>query len=135
MKKLVALLLLVCVSLCIVSCGSIANDPNAIKANLEDAGYTVVVYTEGTMLDAMALQFGAEDGDITAVLVGNKGDDDAIFIVFSADADAAKAIEDNIADQFDDLKASAAEEGMEIEMGRDGEVVYYGTKAAIKAAK
>ena len=98
-------------------------NPEAAKAALEKAGYTVYLRTEGL------------GDDFEAQLSANKKNDDGsyemISIVYCTSAAVAKA---NLADAKEAIEL-AGDEADGYSAGQSGTVVWMGTDAAIKAAK
>ena len=141
MKKIISLmlvfiLLLGCVC-AITSCGKDKDDekeeevtPNkdykkAAEA-LEEAGYTVSAY------DVDDLPYMEEEG-YEATISAMK-DDDAISIAYCVDSKTANAMYDEAKEQLKAMNESAPE-GVKYVAGKSGNMVWMGTKAAIKAAK
>lgn len=128
MKKILALTfaLVLCLGM-FVACGI-----NADKAaqNLKDEGYEVEEFT-GEDAAVMGIK-----GKVTKVIVGMKDKENITIVVFE-NTDDAKAYFETIDEQYSKLKDAAEEAGEKLDgdWGRDGAVVYEGTKAAVKAAK
>ena len=126
MKKILsAILACVLVLGCVfalASCGGPNKDPEAAKAALEEAGYTVYLRTEGL------------GDDYEAQLSATKVDGEnyeMISIVYCTSAAVAKA---NLADAKEAIEL-AGDEAEGYSAGQSGTVVWMGTEAAIKAAK
>ena len=127
MKKILsAILACVLVLGCVfalASCGGPNKDPEAAKAALEDAGYTVYLRTEGLGDDYEA--------QLSATKKNDDGSYEMISIVYCTSAAVAKA---NLADAKEAIEL-AGDEADGYSAGQSGTVVWMGTDAAIKAAK
>ena len=138
MKKILALTfaLVLCLSM-FVACG--INGDKAAE-NLKAEGYEVEEITDATMLEAMAAMIkkaGVElEGKIVKTITAEKDDEYINIMVFEKSSDA-KAYFEKLDEQYDKIMDAYKEAGQEVDYqwGRDGAVVYEGTKAAIKAAK
>ncbi len=130
MKKTLRILALAMVTiiltLALVSCGGPNADPSKAKVALEDKGYNVTKidadgnFLEKGVLGAMEL---AGIDDIANVITASNDDGEKITIIYFEDKEAAKA---ELEDVQDYSKA---------ECKLSGNMIYYGTEAAIKAAK
>lgn len=141
MKKLVRILALtlVAVMLCatLASCGAPAKDPADAKAALEEAEYTVV--KDDTVLPAVFKLAGYE---LTSVVSGTKTskDDegntvvDHVTVYYFADKENAEKALAKVKEYASEDKDDA-DDSTWVEATQSGSMVYYGTKAAIKAAK
>ena len=124
MKNFVRILCLVLtvVMLCatLASCGAPAKDPADAVAALKEEGYVAV--------KLLGVVTGVKDGE-------------AVIITYYDDADKAKAAMDKMDEAaIEDLKGKLvalglSEEGDLVGPKRSGNMIYMGTKAAIKAAK
>ena len=95
------------------------SDPEAAKASLEDAGYTV--YMAGNTLTAMS------DGDtITIQYCDTEEEAQAIYDGYVEAEELAKELADELGEDYDDGG---------YEYGCSGTMVWVGTSAAISAAK
>ena len=151
MKKIISmalvLIMLVCSVATLTACG-IPADYNDAKANLEDEGYKVTVDTTALTINLMLSVFGVEDAKADAVLNGEK-DDEGIILIYCEDKDSAAAIvekleafieeaKEEIDQMFDDKDSEEYKEAIaefEVEIGKDGKVVYMATKQALKDVK
>ena len=151
MKKIISmalvLIMLVCSVATLTACG-IPADYNDAKANLEDEGYKVTVDTTALTINLMLGVFGVEDAKADAVLNGEK-DDEAIILIYCEDKDSADEIvekleafieeaKEEIDQMFDDKDSEEYKEAIaefEVEIGKDGKVVYMATKQALKDVK
>ena len=138
MKKIISLVI-VCVmllgcTLVLSSCGGPNSDPAAAKAALDEAGYAADITD-----DPISLAFYGAIG-IKSVVSGMKAaeDDedklvDAVSIFYlEDDADVDKAYE-TLEKYYD--KAVEQYEDLDMEIGKSGNMIWFGTKDAIKAAK
>ena len=151
MKKIISmalvLIMLVCSVATLTACG-IPADYNDAKANLEDEGYKVTVDTTALTINLMLGVFGVKDAKADAVLNGEK-DDEGIILIYCEDKDSADAIvekleafieeaKEEIDQLFDDKDSEEYKEAIaefEVEIGKDGKVVYMATKQALKDVK
>ena len=148
MKKFarVLALMLVASMLCVmlVACGSKpAAEPEDAEAALKDNGYTVVLLDSKL---AMAAASVAIDGDLEAYLTAFKGDD-YLYIAWFEDEDEAQSYYDELDEKYEESKAELEEiedEDRKAEYeemldkaayGISGNMVWMGTKDAVKAAK
>ena len=123
--RILALTLVLIMSVALfASCAAPNKDPKKAKEALEKAEYEVT-FADGELADLAATILGVEKVD--AMISATKGDD-AIEIIYFDDAAAAKEF-------FDVVKEAAEEAGTTAKVQRSGNMVYYGTPAAIKAAK
>ena len=138
MKKIISLVI-VCVmllgcTLVLSSCGGPNSDPAAAKAALDEAGYIADITD-----NPIELAFYGAIG-IKSVVSGMKAaeDDedkliDAVSIFYlEDDADVDKAYE-TLEKYYD--KAVEQYEDLDMEIGKSGNMIWFGTKDAIKAAK
>lgn len=148
MKKFarVLALMLVATMLCamLVACGAKpASDPKEAKAALEENDYVAVLVDSDLLLAGAALTYG---GKVSATLTGTNGDE-YVNVVWFEEEDDAKAYFEKLEEQFDkaqeeldeledeDEKKELQEEHDKATFGRSGEMVWFGTKEAVKAAK
>lgn len=133
MKRKIALFLVMvlCCGL-LAACGGPNADPDAAKAALEKNGYTALKIEYGFNLQSALLlglkAAGVEDMDI--VVNGTK-DGETVTIIYFKNAEAAKEEMDDVKDYAE--KISNSDDGWVCK--QSGNMVYYGTEAAIKAAK
>ena len=140
MKSLLAVMLIAMMAISFTSCG-IPSDPAKAKANLEGEGYKV-------LLEQVDLgDLGNMLGDKTeANLVATKGEESVTITWYKEEADAKTAY-DALKKTFEDAKAQLEkmEDGEQKDAlkkeidnaayGRSGKIVWFGTKAGVKAAK
>ncbi len=114
-------LALVAVLLCsaLIACGKPAKDPKKAVENLKDAGY-----------EASSMEVGG----ITVVTGASEDGKDYVTITYYENKDDAKKAYDEGKEAFDELKEAAKEADIDLVYGKSGKMVYYGTKAGVKAA-
>lgn len=125
--KILALTLVLVMSVVLLaSCAAPNKDPEKAKAALEENGYKVVLVdkTAGLIYEDLDVQITAFDDD-----------DNAIFIYYFKNKDAANDAWDDIEKEIEELKEEAKEEDVEIVAKKSGTMIYFGTKDAVKAAK
>ena len=123
--RILALTLVLIMSVALfASCAAPNKDPKKAKEALEKAEYEVM-FVDGELADLAAAFLEVDKVD--AMISATKGDD-AIEIIYFDDAAAAKEF-------FDVVKKAAEDAGTTAKVQRSGNMVYYGTPAAIKAAK
>ena len=131
MKKLIKLsalaLVLIMMVAAFASCAAPAKDPKDAKKALEDADYEVMLID-----DKDALKYAGVDG-LTAYLSAVNEDEEAIVIYYFEDKDAANDAWEDIEKEVKEIQEE--EEDLEIVVKKSGSMIWYGTKAAIKAAK
>ena len=137
MKKFVrvACLTLVAVMLCatLASCGGPAKDPSDALAALKKNDY---VAAEDTLIIPGALKLLGVNG-VSSVVSGSATIEDkfeTVTIIYFDDADAAKAAVEKVEKYADEKKDDKAEDSDWV-VKQSGAMIYFGTKAAIKAAK
>ena len=130
MKRIISFAL-ICVMLvgcvfALASCGAPDSDPKEAKAALEEEKYEVTL--KENVAGCKAYIYACCNN------VNEKSFEEIeIFYYDSKDA-AEKAWNDSMSEKFEKLVA-AQDEDYKYEYGIDGALIYYGTKAAIKAAK
>ena len=153
MKKLVALLLVICSLFCFASCG-ISDDPSEVKDKLEEEGYECIIADskrefENYDVDEIFDFLGISMSGVEAVLVAMKKstDDKPIVVIFCEKNKQAKNIEKDIEEFIEDDDSDEAEEALEwleefgiddfddLQLKRSGNVVALGHKDAIKIIK
>ena len=137
MKKFVRILsfALVAVMLCatLASCGAPAKEPADAVAALKENNY---VAAEDKLVIPTALKLAGVDG-VKSVVSGSATIEDkfeTITIVYFNDKDAAKTAMEKVEKYASDNKDSKAEESDWV-VKQSGAMIYFGTKAAVKAAK
>lgn len=98
----------------------IPSDPDKAVENLEAEDY-------------FTIPFSIPIGDAEDVVVAANADGDAICIVYFADSDTAKEFFES--DSMTDIRESIFDEDDDVQLKRQGSIVYIGTQAAIKAAR
>lgn len=140
MKKFVRILslTLVAVMLCatLASCGAPAKTAADAEAALKEEGYVVV--NDSTVTP---LIFKAAGYELSNVVTGSKSVEDkdgnkqleVVVIYYFADKDNAEKALEKVKENAKEKKDDEAKDW--VEPTRSGSMVYFGTKAAIKAAK
>ncbi len=128
--KVLALTLVLAMSvLLLASCGTPAKKPSDAVAALKDNGYTAE--SDSTIQPGIYAVAGVQGVDV--VVTGLKKDGDkweSVKILYFKDKDAAKAA-------WEAVEKDAKEEMKDNEdlvIKKSGAMIYYGTKAAVKAA-
>ena len=142
MKKTIIKVLaltLVAVMMCaiLVSCDAPNADPAKALAALKDNGYTAEkIDNEGLGALAIAALTAAGISDVECVVSGTAkidGKVEHVTIIYFEDDDAAKAEWEDVQKFMDDSKEDSDETEWVIE--KSGNMIYYGTKNGVKAAK
>lgn len=124
--KILALTLVLIMSVAMfASCAAPNKDPKAAAEALEDNGYKVVLFEGEDETYLVELTFDIEK--VTAAISASKGDD-VVEIFYFEDADAADAA-------FENVEKKAQDAGTTAKVHKSGSMIYYGTAAALKAAK
>ena len=126
------------VMLCVVfaSCAPAAKAEDALAA-LKDNGYTAV--KDDNIIPAGLKLLGANG--VETVVSGSKVDSDnkfqTITIVYFGSSSDAKKAEESVKKYADDKEKEDKEKAEESDwvFKRSGKIVYFGTKAAVKAAR
>ena len=116
---LVCVLLVGCM-LVLASCGGPNSDPAKAEANLKEEGYTVVAVP--------VLGIAGIEKSITAT----NGDEAVQIYYLTEDADVDKAYE-YVEKLYE--KAKEKDEDIDLKIGKSADMIWFGTSAAIKAAK
>lgn len=147
--KITAVVLVAVMALAVlVACGP-ASDPKKAAEALTKHGYTVesAIASEGTLqkaaCDLFGVTFGLEAGSLTAFVSGQKGTEEsgeAIVILYFADSSTAKSVwENKFFTELRKSKEEAKEEDNEVRKDTvikiSGSIIYFGSKAAVKAAR
>ena len=126
--KILALTLVLIMSVAMfASCAAPNKDPEKAKEALEDNDYTVQMIDgdlAGKLMDGLEAYVAAFDDD-----------ENAVFIYYFKDKDAANDAWDEIEEEIKELEEEAKEEDVEIVSKKSGKMIYFGTKDAVKAAK
>ncbi len=147
MKKKITLigtmivLALVC-AMFLTACGP-ASDPDKAKENLNDEGYSAAVYDGDNVIVRVALA-AADVSNVDKVLIASKYSDDSFeflsVLYFGSAKDANAAVEkakeyakNQQKEQEEEQKKTDGE--IEWTFGKSGKMIWFGTKAAVKAAR
>lgn len=120
----------------LASCGAPAKDPADAKAALEKEEYVVV--TDSTIIPAAFKIAGYDLSSVLTATKTSKNDEgktvvDHVTVYYFVDKDAATKAMDKVKEEAKDDKKE--EDSNWVEPKQSGAMIYYGTKAAIKAAK
>ena len=127
-SRIVALLLLtvMCVGL-LISCAP-ASDPDKAKEALKENGYTAIKY-ETASLKGLLTMVGIESDDHLETAVYAQKDDSAVCILYFDSTKAAREFwKENKDTLTDDLEKDEV-------AAQTGNIVYFGNKDAVKAAR
>ena len=133
MKKLLALLFVVIfASLSLVSCFF----PNADKAEelLEDEDYEVRTVKEKE-IEFLFEEIDIDLPDCKDIVVAMNEDEDMLIIIYCESSSDAKDLEADLEKALDDEDVEEMPSGEKAEVYRDGKVVCFGSKSAIKILK
>ena len=130
-------LALMLLSVSLVACGAPAKDPAKAQAALKEAEYTVA--KDDTILPAAFKVFGYELTSVVSATKTTKDDEgktvvDHVTVYYFKDKDAATKAMDKIK-EYESADKEEKEESNWVAATQSGAMIYYGTKAAIKAAK
>ncbi len=128
MKRIISALL-VCILMvgcvfALASCGGPNKDPLKAKEALEEAGYTVV-FRDTLIPEGVEYTINASKDKLSNTIV----------ITWYEDVEDAKEAEAEYKELFEKEKEEDPEETKKSDYGRSGNMVWMGTKEAIKAAK
>ncbi len=131
--KVIALsLVAVMMCLALVSCGAPAKDPADAKAALDENGYVATkIDNEGLGAIAFAVFTAAGIEDLESVVSGTNEDGEHVTIFYFEDSAAAN-------EQWEDVQKYAEDEKDEESdwvVKKSGNMIYFGTKTGVKAAK
>ncbi len=130
--RMIALSLVLVMSvLVLASCGGPNSDPDKALAALKENGYTAA---ESDTIAVAALTL-AGIKNVQSVVSGSAKIDDkfeTITILYFADSDAADAVWEKAQEYAEDEKDDAEDSDWVCE--KSGAMIYFGTKAAVKAA-
>ncbi len=130
--RMIALSLVLVMSvLVLASCGGPNSDPDKALAALKENGYTAA---ESDTIAVAALTL-AGIKNVQSVVSGSAKIDDkfeTVTILYFADSDAADAVWEKAQEYAEDEKDDAEDSDWVCE--KSGAMIYFGTKAAVKAA-
>lgn len=125
-------LVAVMMSLALVSCAP-AKDPADAKAALEENGYAATkIDNEGLGALAFAVFTAAGIEDLESVVSGTNSDGEHVTILYFEDNAAANDEWEDVQNYADDKKD---DEDSDWVIKKSGNMIYFGTKAGVKAAK
>ncbi len=131
--KIIALSLVAVLALAVlVACAPNSDPDKAVKA-LEKNGYTAA--KDETIIPAALRLLGVKD--IDCVISGTKTEDDkteTVTVIYFGSADAAKDAWDEVQKYAEDKKDDD-EKDSDWVCKQSGAMIYYGTKAGVKAAR
>ncbi|MBE6589418.1 MAG: hypothetical protein E7643_04495 [Ruminococcaceae bacterium] len=132
--RLIALsMVLIVAIMALASCAKPNSDPEKAKEALEDAGYSVDLTNDSVKLLAANAIYG---GDVEAVVSAFKLDleeeenNEAIVIIYYEDAEAA----DDAFETVEKYADEEADEDVDYEIKKSGNMIWFGTKDAVKDA-
>ncbi len=134
--KILALVLVLAMTMCVlVSCAPNA-DPEKALAALKDNGYTAAKSEAIATGLNVALALAKVDATAETVVSGTMVDDEknvqTVTIVYFKDAKNANEAWETVKEYAEDNKKD--DEGSDWTIAKSGAMIYYGTKAGIKAA-
>ena len=135
MKKIISAIIL-CAMLCcmtftLASCGGPSSDPDKALAALQDAG--LVAAKDSTVLPTTLSLVGIKDVECVVSGTGKiDGEAETVTIFYFEDSKAANAAWEKAQEYAGDKKT---DEETDWVCKKSGAMIYYGTKAAVKAAK
>ena len=131
--KLIALALVLTLSvLTLASCAAPNPNPEKAIAALKEDGYKAA--EDDTVLPIVFAGLGIKDVDTVVTgtaIIGDKAEH--VTVVYFEDADAAKAAWEDMKEYAE--KEDKDEEDTDWTIAKSGKMIYWGTKAAIKAAQ
>ncbi len=130
---------LVAVMLCatLASCAPAAKAEDALAA-LKENGYTAVKSDLLGAAGLAALGIKGVDSVVTGTKTETKDDKttvETITIIYFTDANSAKTAEEKVTSKSDEEKKNNKDEDSNWVFKRSGKMIYFGTKAAVKAAR
>ena len=134
MKKRIAIItaLVALVVVCtVVLCACAPNaDPSKAVASLEKNGYSA--YKDATIIPAAMKLFGISGVDCVVVgVLSTNENSESIYVVYFYNSEQASDSYDSVKSYFEEKEDAESD----WELGILGKVVWYGTKAAVKASK
>lgn len=145
MKKsisiIIALMVVVVMSAMLLTACAPNSDPAKAESALKSNGYDAV-RTTGYVSGIVSAIAGVEN-NIEGTVTGTKTVEDKdgnskseyVFIIYYKTADAAKAAWEDMKDDSEKEKKENKADDSDWESGRSGKLIYWGTKAAVKAAR
>lgn len=136
LTKILSLVLLVVMCLTVLTACAPNSDPYQAEAALKKNGYTVIMLN-GTAAEVATALKGIENVDATvdasARIENSDGEKilERVVIYYFENADAAKVALDKIRSEYEKAKGDSKD----WVFGQSGSMIYYGTKAGVKAAR
>ena len=138
MKKLVkvlALVMVVAMSLALLVACAPNSDPDKAKDALKENGYTATISKDAITLGITEALLGCERGDMVAIVTGTTTDADkhlqTVTIYYFKDGAVANKVYDKVKSESDEKSKDESN----WTLAKSGSMIYYGTSAAIKAAR
>lgn len=130
-------LALMMLSLSLVACVAPAKDPAKAESALKEAEYTVA--KDDTVVPAIFKGLGYDLTSVVSATKTEKGEDDKtvvdhVTIYYFKDKDAATKAMEKIK-EYESADKKEEEDSNWVAATQSGAMIYYGTKAAIKAAR
>ena len=133
--RVMAVMMVAVIALAVlVSCGP-NSDPDKAKDALKNNGYVTTIAKDAITLGITEALLGCERGDIVAIVTGTTTDADknvqTVTIYYFKDGAVANKV-------YDKAKVESDKESKDKSswvFAKSGAMIYYGTSAAIKAAK
>jgi len=138
MIRLLALVLVLALSVCTLASCAPAADPDKALASLKENGYTAA--KDDTVvpaaLKAAFIVAGVKatvDEVVSGTYIGEDDEVQTVTIVYFTDKDGAKAAWDEVKEYAEDQKKD--DEAKDWTIAKSGNMIYWGTKAGIAAAR
>lgn len=134
MKTLLAIMMIACFAVMSTAC--INSNWRRVKDKLEKEGYEVENTTSEYIIKFYLEELGIyiDADEVECAMTAEKGDK-FIYILFCESFSAARDAKKDAKDFLELLIEEDSSEFEDYKVGRDGKVVYFGHKDAIKAAK
>lgn len=117
---------------CLASCfGGPNADPDKAEEALKDNDYDVEVIDNEIALALLGLSDDVDNIECVIMASSEEDRDDGIFIFYFEEKEDA----DNAFESLEEYAEEAMEDNDDIVIKKSGKMVYFGTKAAVKAAR
>lgn len=133
--KVLAVALVCIMSVAVLAACAPNSDPDKAKSALENNGYTAVKDTKITPAALILLGISGVDCVVTGTKTVDNGDSkkvESVTIVYFSSADAVNSAWDKIQKYANDENEN---NDSDWSVNKSGKIVYFGTSAAIKAAR